>query len=50
MVALAETVYLFGAGINRSISTAEGAQAPLANDLFQQALQHEMLRRMAVGI
>ena len=34
---------MFGAGINRSISTAEGLRPPLANDLFQQALQHEML-------
>ena len=40
---MAETVYLFGAGINRSISTAEGLKPPLANDLFQQALQNEML-------
>jgi hypothetical protein len=41
--ALAETVYLFGAGINRSMRTSGGLRPPLANDLFQQALQHEML-------
>jgi hypothetical protein len=41
--ALAETVYLFGAGVNRSIRTAEGLRPPLATDLFQQALRHEML-------
>jgi hypothetical protein len=41
--ALAETVYLFGAGVNRSIRTPEGLRPPLATDLFQQALQHEML-------
>jgi hypothetical protein len=36
---MAETVYLIGAGINRSIRDLDGLQPPLATDLFQQALK-----------
>jgi hypothetical protein len=47
--ALAETVYLFGAGINRSISKAEGLSPPLANDLFQQARVSSEVRHSPKG-
>lgn len=40
---MSETVYVFGAGINRSIRDYEKLKPPLATDLFRQALRHEML-------
>lgn len=40
---MSETVYVFGAGINRSIKDAQNLKPPLATDLFRQALRHEML-------
>lgn len=40
---MAETVYVLGAGINRSIKDASHLRPPLATDLFKQALRHEML-------
>jgi hypothetical protein len=36
-------VYVFGAGINRSIKNAENLRPPLMTDLFKQALRDEML-------
>lgn len=35
---MAETVYVFGAGINQSLCNAQGNRPPLATDLFQKAL------------
>jgi len=41
---VAETVYVFGAGINRSVKDyVQNLRPPLATDLFKQALRHEML-------
>src|ERR671912_695117 len=40
---MSETVYVFGAGINRSIRYYQKLKPPLAEDLFKQALRHEML-------
>ena len=40
---MAETVYVLGAGINRSIKDASHLRPPLATDLFKQALRHELL-------
>jgi len=37
---MADTVYLFGAGINRTVSDWDGLVPPLAMDFFQQALRH----------
>lgn len=46
---MAETVYVFGAGINRSIRDLQGLKPPLANDLFKQALRHRMFGDQAIG-
>lgn len=46
---MAETVYVFGAGINRSVRDERGLKPPLANDLFKQALRHRMLGEQAIG-
>ena len=35
---MANTVYVFGAGINYSLRGVQGNRPPLAMDLFQQAL------------
>ena len=35
---MADILYIFGAGINRSLCDAQGIRPPLATDLFQQAL------------
>jgi hypothetical protein len=40
---MSETVYVFGAGVNRSIGDYQQLKPPLATDLFRQALRHEML-------
>jgi hypothetical protein len=40
---MSETVYVFGAGVNRSIKDYQQLKPPLATDLFRQALRHEML-------
>lgn len=37
---MADTVYVFGAGINRSIQDWHGLVPPLTTDFFQQALRH----------
>ncbi len=37
---MGETVFVFGAGINRGIFDWDGLQPPLANDFFQLALKH----------
>jgi hypothetical protein len=36
-------VYVFGAGINRSVKDAYDLRPPLATDLFKQALRHKDL-------
>ncbi len=41
---MADTVYLFGAGINRSIRDWDGLVPPLSTDFFQQALRHHRIR------
>lgn len=40
---MTDTVYVFGAGINRSIKDPDWLRPPLATDLFRQALRHELL-------
>jgi hypothetical protein len=40
---VAETVYVFGAGVNRSVKAAYDLRPPLATDLFKQALRHKDL-------
>lgn len=40
---MSETVYVFGAGFNRSIRDHRKLKPPLATDLFRQAMRHEML-------
>lgn len=40
---MAETTYLLGAGINRSIEGLDGCQPPLALDFFQQIMRHPRL-------
>ena len=40
---MAETVYLFGAGINRGVQDWHGLRPPLATDFFQQALKHHRI-------
>jgi hypothetical protein len=40
---VAETVYVFGAGVNRSVKDAYDLRPPLATDLFKQALRHKDL-------
>ena len=40
---MTDTVYVFGAGINRSIRDPDWLRPPLATDLFRQALRHDML-------
>lgn len=40
---MSETVYVLGAGINRTIRDYQNLKPPLATDLFKQALRHEML-------
>jgi hypothetical protein len=42
-IALAETVYVFGAGINRSVKDVDNLRPPLATDSFKQALRHSSL-------
>jgi len=37
---MADTVYIFGAGINRSIRDWHGLAPPLSTDFFHQALRH----------
>lgn len=37
---MADSVFMFGAGINRCVADRRGFQPPLATDLFQQALKH----------
>ena len=41
---MADTVYLFGAGINRTVSDWDGILPPLSTDFFQQALRHRRIR------
>ena len=41
---MADTVYIFGAGINRSIRDWDGLAPPLSTDFFQQALRHRKIR------
>jgi hypothetical protein len=41
---MADTVYLFGAGINRSVRGWDGLVPPLSMDFFQQALRHHRIR------
>jgi hypothetical protein len=41
---MADTVYLFGAGINRSIRDWDGLVPPLSTDFFQQALRHHRIK------
>lgn len=41
---MADTVYIFGAGINRSVRDWDGLVPPLSTDLFQQALRHHRIR------
>ena len=43
MSTVTDTVYVFGAGINRSIRDPDWLRPPLATDLFRQALRHDML-------
>jgi hypothetical protein len=38
---MAETIYLFGAGINRGVLDWDGLVPPLATDFFQQVLQSD---------
>lgn len=45
---MAETVYVFGAGINRSVRDLQGLKPPLANDLFKQVLRHETLGDLSI--
>ena len=40
---MSEIVYVFGAGINRSIKDYQNLRPPLATDFFRQVLRHEML-------
>ena len=40
---MAETVYVFGTGVNRSVKAAYDLRPPLATDLFKQALRHKDL-------
>jgi hypothetical protein len=47
-VSVAETVYVFGAGINRNVRDLGGAKPPLATDLFKQVLWHEELGDLAI--
>ena len=37
---MADTAYLLGAGVNRSVSTRHGLTPPLALDFFRQAFRH----------
>lgn len=37
---MADTVYIFGAGINRTLTDWDGHHPPLANDIFQIILKH----------
>ena len=41
---MADTVCMFGAGINRSIHDGNGLLPPLSTDFFQQALRHHRIR------
>jgi len=40
---MADTVYLFGAGINKTVSDRDGLVPPLSMDFFQQALRHRRI-------
>jgi hypothetical protein len=40
---MADSVYVFGAGINRVISDWDGLVPPLSTDFFQQALRHRRI-------
>src|SRR5688572_10608577 len=40
---MADTLYILGAGANRTIEDIQGLRPPLANDFFSQALRHRRL-------
>lgn len=40
---MADTVFLFGAGINKTVHDWDGLAPPLAMDFFQQALRHRRI-------